>query len=75
MNRKKRQDISVEHSPVAEHQNNGVAERAVKSVQGQARTLKPTAEARISEKTNETSDIIPWMVRNAAMLANIGQRG
>ena len=47
--REKRQDISVEHSPVAEHQSNGVAERAAKTVQGQARTLKLAAEARISE--------------------------
>ena len=73
--REKRQDISVEHSPVAEHQSNGVAERAVKTVQGQVRTLKLAAEARISEKNCETSDIIPWMVRHAAMLVNIGQRG
>ena len=73
--REKRQDISVDHSPVAEHQSNGVAERAAKTVQGQALTLKLAAEARISEKIVETSDIIPWMGRRAAMLVNIGQRG
>ena len=61
--------------PVDEHQSNGVAERAAKTVQGQVRTSKFAAEARISEKIMETSDIIPWMVRRPAMLVNIGQRG
>ena len=60
---------------LSEHQSNGVAERAVKTVQGQARTLKLAAEARISEKIVETSDFVPWMIRHAAMLVNIGQRG
>ena len=73
--REKHQDISFEHSPVAEHQSNGVAERAVKTVQGQVRTLKLALEARISEKVAETSDVVPWMIRHAAMLLNIGQRG
>ena len=48
--REKHQEISVEHSPVAERQSNGAAERAAKTVQGQARTLNLAAEARISEK-------------------------
>ena len=52
-----------------------MAERAVKTVQGQVRTMKMALEARISEKVVETSDLIPWMVRHAAMLVNIGQRG
>ena len=52
-----------------------MAERAVEMVQGQARTLKLAVEAMMSEKIVETSDIIPWMIRHAAMLVNIGQRG
>jgi len=48
--REKHQDIAFEHSPVAEHQSNGVAERTVKTVQGQVRTMKMALEARISEK-------------------------
>ena len=73
--REKHQDIAFEHSPVAEHQSNGVAERTVKTVQGQVRTMKLALEARISEKVVETSDLIPWLIRRAAMLVNIGQRG
>ena len=69
--RVKRQDVSVKHAPVAEHQLNGVAERAVETVQGQVRTFKLAAEARISEQIVETFDIIPWMIRHAAMLVNI----
>ena len=38
--REKHQDIAFEHSQVAERQSNGVAERAVKTAQGQVRTLK-----------------------------------
>ena len=72
---KKHHGISFEHSPVAEHQSNGVAEKAVKTVQGQVRTLKLALEARVSEKVAETSDVVPWMIRHAAMLLNIGQRG
>ena len=53
--REKHRDISVEHSPVAERQSNGVAERAAKTVQGQVRTLMLALEARISEKIVETS--------------------
>ena len=67
----KHPDIFFEHSPVAEHRSNGVAERAVKTVQGQFRAMKMALEARISEKVVETSDFIPWMVRHAAMLVNI----
>ena len=73
--REKHPGIAFERSPVAEHHSNGVAERAVKTVQGQVRTMKMALEARISEKVVETSDLIPWMVRHAAMLVNIGQRG
>ena len=65
----------MEHSPVAERQSNGVAERAAKTVQGQVRTLKLAAEATISEKIAEASNIRPWMIRHAAVLVNIGQRG
>ena len=60
----KHQDISVEHSPLAERQSNGVAERAVKTVQGQARALELAFEAGISEKIVETSDITPWFIRH-----------
>ena len=65
----------IEHPPAYDPQSNGVAERAAKTVQGQARTLKFAVEARISEKISEASEIIPWMVRRAAMLVIIGQRG
>ena len=52
-----------------------MAERTVKTVQGQVRTMKLALEARISEKVVETSDLIPWLFRHAAMLADVGQRG
>ena len=73
--RERHQDISVEKSPVGEHQSNGVVERAVKSIQGQVRTLKLALESRIGNKVEEHLDIVPWLIRHAAMLLNIGQRG
>ena len=73
--REKHQDIAFEHSQVAERKSNGVAERTVKTVQGQVRTMKLALEARISEKVVETSDLIPWLIRHAAMLVNTGRRG
>ena len=47
----------------------------LKTVHGHARTMKLALEARVSEKVAETSDLIPWLIRHAAMLMNIGQRG
>ena len=62
-------------SPAGEHQSNGVVERAVKSIQGQVGTLKLAVEPRIGKKVEEHLDIVPWLIRHAAMLLNIGQRG
>ena len=73
--RERHQDITTEQSPVGEHASNGVAERAVQAIQGQARTFKLALEARTGKSICETSDILPWLIRHAAMTLNIGQRG
>ena len=73
--RERRQDITSEESPVGEHASNGVAERAVQATQGQSRTFELALEARIGKKLEESSVVLPWLVRHAAMTLNIGQRG
>jgi len=73
--RERHQDITTEQSPVGEHASNGVAERAAQAIQGQARTFKLALEARTGKSICETSDILPWLIRHAAMTLNIGQRG
>ena len=60
---------------MGEHASNGVAERAVQAIQGQARTFKLASEARIGKKLEESSVVLPWLVRHSAMALNIGQRG
>ena len=73
--RERHQDSSVGESPVGEHQSNEVVERAVKSIQGQARILKLALEARVRARVKEHLDVALWLIRYAAMLINIGQRG
>jgi len=73
--RERHQDITTEQSPVGEHAANGVAERAAQAIQGQARTFKLALEARTGKSICETSAILPWLIRHAAMTLNIGQRG
>ena len=73
--RERHQDITTEESPVGEHASNGVVERAVQAIQGQARTFKLALEARIGKKLEESSVVLPWLVRHSAMTLNIGQRG
>ncbi len=41
-------EIVMEESPVGDHQANGVAESAVKNVQGQPRVLENALEGRIN---------------------------
>jgi hypothetical protein len=43
-------EVVVEESPVGDHQANGVAENAVKNVQGQFRVLKDALESRINKR-------------------------
>ena len=73
--RERHQDITTEQSPVGEHASNGIAERAVQAIQGQARTFKLALEARTGKSIGESSDVLPWLIRHAAMTLNIGQRG
>ena len=47
----------------------------MQAIQGQARTFKLALEARTGKSIGESSDVLPWLIRHAAMTLNIGQRG
>ena len=60
----------VENSPVGSSQSNGVAEKAIQSVQGQVRVLKLALEKRWGIKIPHRHSVIPWVVEYAAFLLN-----
>ena len=68
--------IVLEHSPVYSSQSNGVAERAVQSVEGQVRTMKDALEARLgagavtAPRGGDPSSLVAWLVEYAAVLLN-----
>ena len=57
-------------APVGESQSNGVIERAVGLVAGQARTLKAALEHRIGTRVPPDAGILCWLVEFAAYLMN-----
>ena len=60
----------VENSPVGSSQSNGVAEKAIQSVQGQVRVLKLALEKRRGIQIPHRHSVMPWVVEYAAFLLN-----
>ena len=60
----------VEHSPVGASASNGVAERAIQSVQGQVRVLKLALEDRLQVKIPHRHPVVPWIMEYAGFLLN-----
>ena len=68
----------VESSPVGQSQSNGVAERAISSVEGQLRVLRDALEARLNVKLPVNHPLTPWLVEYAALVLNrfeVGKEG
>ena len=59
-----------ERLPVGESQSNGIIERAVGLVAGQARTLKAALEHRIGARVPPDARILCWLVEFEAYLVN-----
>ena len=59
-----------ERPPVGESQSNGIIERAVGFVAGQARTLKAALERRKGARVPPDARILCWLVEFAAHLMN-----
>ena len=52
-----------------------MVERAIQDVQGQMRTMKLAVEWRYKTTLKENHNVLPWMVRYAAMTINLCRRG
>ena len=59
--------ISPEQPPVGEHQSNGRAEEAGRTIRDQARVLKIQFQIRIRRKVEASEPIMAWLIRWAAM--------
>ena len=77
--RKTRQSKTIlEHSPVAEHEANGTAERAVQQHEGTTRVMKLAFEERLKCDIPSVHPICTWLVHHAANSLNkflIGKDG
>ena len=60
----------VEASPVGHSASNGVAERAIREVEQQIRTMRSALETRWGVKLDGRHPIFAWMAENAAVLIN-----
>ncbi len=68
--RLRNEDTVLENSKVYDSQANGIAERAVQSVESQVRTLMLALQKRLEVKIPVTHKIVTWMVEHAADLLN-----
>ena len=60
----------VESSPVGSHASNGIVERAIQSVQAQARVMKSALEERWGCNISPTNPVISWLMEYSAVLLN-----
>ena len=63
-------EMGVEVSPVGDSKANGEIERAVRTIQGQARTLKSAIDANYKTEFGENHVIVAWLVMYASSLIN-----
>ena len=68
-------EVVLEESPTGSSGSNGEVERAIREIQGQIRTMKIALESRIGKTIESTSNILPWMVTQAAALLSRIQKG
>ena len=59
--------MTPEQPPAGEHQSNGAAEEAGKTVRDHARVLKIDLQVKIKREIIADEPIMPWLLRWAAM--------
>jgi len=59
--------ITPEQPPVGEHQSNGTAEEAGRTVRDHARVLKLQLQAKVGREIDADEPIMSWLIRWAAM--------
>ena len=67
--------VTPELPPVGEHQANGTAEEAGRTVRDQARVLKIQLPVRVGREVEPDEPIMPWLIRWAAMSVSRFQVG
>ena len=75
---RKEVETVIEHSKAKDSQTNGVAERAVQSVEGLVRTMKFALEKRLGVQICSSHPLMAWIVEHAAETLNrfhVGQDG
>jgi hypothetical protein len=60
----------IEHSAVGDSKGNGIIERAIKSIEGQARVAKSALEARLKAKLSQDHAVIPWLIEYVSLILN-----
>lgn len=60
--------IGIEHSPVHDHQANGLVERAVQTIEAQTRTMVLALEDRVQTKIDPDDDVLPWLISYSGVL-------
>ena len=76
--RRRQATTFVEQSPVGSSASNGVAERAVQSVEGQLRTISDALQHRLHIDIPSDHAVIAWMVEYSSVLLNkyeVGRNG
>ena len=64
-----------EQAPAGEHQANGVAEEAGRTVRDQARVLKLHIQSKSGREVLADEPILPWLIRWAAMSVSRFKKG
>ena len=67
--------VTPQQPPKGEHQANGVAEEAGRTVRDHARVLKINLQAKVGRNIEPDEPIIPWLIRWAAMALSRYSRG
>ncbi len=67
-------EIVTEEAPVGDHEAKGIAENAVKNVQGQFRAWRDALESRIESRFEGARQAVPWMVTHVVSAINKGRK-
>ena len=67
--------VTPQQPPKGEHQANGVAEEAGRTIRDHARVLKINLQAKVGRKIEPDEPIMPWLIRWAAMALSRYSRG
>ena len=62
--------MGVEVSPMGDSQANGDVERAIRTVQGQVRTMKSALDGNYKTEFGDNHALIPWLVSYASPIIN-----